>query len=223
MSSIPDYIPRFARAKPVIAVVAENSFTELTDYIVPYGILAESGVAEVFAIATTPDPIRMLPALRFKPQATIAEFDSRFPKGADYVIVPAVMRQKDPTLLGWVCAQAEKGATLVGVCDGVWVLANAGLLKGRKSVGHWFSFNRLKKKFPDTEWLRNTRYVADGNVITTTGVTAAIPVSVALVGAIAGQDQAAALAQRIGIQSWGTGHQSEQFKLKPQHILIALY
>ena len=220
-SEIPAYVPRFDRVKPVIAVVAENTFTELTDYVIPYGVLSESGVAKVLALATKEGSIRMFPTFRIEPQATVAEFDSQFPEGADYIVMPAVIRKKDPVLLGWISAQAKKGATIIGVCDGVWVLANADLLNGRKGVGHWFSFNTLTKKFPTTEWLRNTRYVADGNVITTTGVTASIPVSVALVEAIADRDQATALAQSMGLQSWSAEHQSEQFKLRAQHIFTA--
>lgn len=219
---LPPYVPRCDRAKPVIAVVGDNHFTELTDYVVPYGVLSESGVAQVCAIATHAGPMRMFPSLRVVPQATIAEFDAQFPEGADYVVVPAVARSKDAVLLAWVNQQAEKGATIVGICDGVWVLAQAGLLDGRQGVGHWFSMKRLAKKFPATQWLRNTRYVGDGNVITTTGVSAAIPVSVALVEAIAGRDRAAELAQRMGIQDWGTEHQSDQFTLNARHIFTAV-
>ena len=218
---IPPYQPRFDRQQPVIAVVAENSFTELTDYVVPYGVLAESGVARVLAIATQPEPIRMFPTLRVEPQATIAQFDDRFPEGADYVIVPAVLRQKDPVLLGWLGEQARKGAIVAGICDGVWVLANAGLLDGRKGVGHWFSLGKLARKFPNTEWLRNTRYVADGNVITTTGVSASVPVSIALVEAIAGRDRAASLARRLGVEDWGAQHDSKPFKLGIKQVLTA--
>jgi putative intracellular protease/amidase len=156
-SFIAPYIARFGRTRPVIAVVAENTFTELTDYVVPYGVLAESGVAQMFALGTKSGPIQMFPALKIEPQATVTEFDARFPDGADYVIVPAVHKTEDTGLLRWVSAQASKGATIVGVCDGVWVLANAGLLKGRKAVGHWYSFDDLKKKFPQTTWVRNTR------------------------------------------------------------------
>ena len=219
---IPPYQPRFDRQQPVIAVVAENSFTELTDYVVPYGVLAESGVAKVLAIATQPEPIRMFPTLRVEPQATISQFDDRFPEGADYVIVPAVLRQKDPVLLGWLEEQAGKGAIVAGICDGVWVLANAGLLDGRKGVGHWFSLSNLARKFPKTEWLRNTRYVADGNVITTTGVSASVPVSIALVEAIAGRDRAASLAQRLGVENWGAQHDSKPFKLGIEQVLTAI-
>ena len=220
--SIRAYQPRFDRQQPIIAVVAENSFTELTDYVVPYGVLAESGVARVLAIATEPEPIRMFPTLRVEPQATISQFDDRFPEGADYVIVPAVLRQKDPVLLGWLEEQAGKGAIVAGICDGVWVLANAGLLDGRKGVGHWFSLGSLARKFPKTEWLRNTRYVADGNVITTTGVSASVPVSIALVEAIAGRDRAASLARSLGVENWGAQHDSQPFKVGIKHVLTAL-
>ncbi|NER84377.1 MAG: transcriptional regulator, partial [Leptolyngbya sp. SIO1D8] len=222
VSPLPAYSPRFNRVKPVIAVVAENHFTELTDYVIPYGVLSESGVAQVFAIATEQGPIRTFPALQVEAQTTLAEFDAQFSEGADYVVVPAVARNKDPELLKWINGQAQKGATMVGVCDGAWVLAHAGLLDGHKAVGHWFSFKHLEKKFPKTEWIRNTRYIADGNVITTTGVTAAIPVCVALVEAIAGQAQAASLAQRLGISNWDAAHQSQDFQLKVNDIFTAI-
>jgi hypothetical protein len=47
--TLPSYQPRLDRARPVIAVVGHNEATELTDYVVPYAVLAESGVAEVMA------------------------------------------------------------------------------------------------------------------------------------------------------------------------------
>ena len=188
---LPPYKARPGRHRPVVAVVAENYYTELTDYVVPYGILAASGAAEVLALATQASPIRMFPApMKVMPQATTAIFDSRYPDGADYVIVPAVHRDDDPVLIAWVAEQASKGATVVGVCDGVWVLARAGLLEGRRATGHWYSREDLRKKYPRTDWQLNHRYVADGRVVTTTGVTATIPVSLALVEAIAGREHA---------------------------------
>jgi putative intracellular protease/amidase len=212
--TLPAYQPRFGRSKPVVAVVAENFYTELTDYVVPYGILAASGAAEVVALATQPGPIRMFPApMNIQPQATTAEFDRRHPEGADYVIVPAVHRDDDPTLVSWVASQARKGAIVVGVCDGVWVVARAGLLAGRKATGHWYSFDDLRKKFPGTDWQRNRRYVADGPVVTTTGVTATIPISLALVEAIAGRERAASLAASLGARDgWSAQHPSERFQ-----------
>jgi transcriptional regulator GlxA family with amidase domain len=221
-SLLPRYVARFDRTKPVIAVVAENAFTELTDYVVPYGVLTESDVAEVFALATSPGPIQMFPSLRIEPQATVAEFDTRFPQGADYVVVPAVHYVEDVALSTWVKEQASKGATIVGICDGVWVLAHAGLLENRKAVGHWYSFERLEKTFRRTEWVRNKRYVADGKVITTTGVTASIPVSIAIVEAIAGRERATRLAETMGIGTWNADHESNRFRLTTNHVLTAI-
>lgn len=216
------YHSRFARARPVVAVIGENTFTELTDYVIPYAVLAEADVAEVLALATRPGPLQMFPALKLEPQVTSAEFDARFPEGADYVIVPAVHYTKDPTLLAWVTAQAAKGATIIGVCDGVWVLAHAGLLQGRQATGYWYSLTSLEKQFPETTWMKNQRYVVDQNIVTTTGVTASIPVSLALVEAIAGRAQAESVARSLGIADWSTVHQSDIFHLDAKQIVTAV-
>ncbi len=221
---IPTYVPRFSREKPVIAIVGENSYTEITDYIIPYGVLVESGVAEVYALGMRPEPIRIFPTqLHIKPQASVAEFDVKHPKGADYVIVPAVHYDDDPALIHWVQVQASKGATIIGVCDGVWVLANAGLLNNLKAVGHWYSKGDLKNQFPTTQWLKDTRYIADKNIITTTGVTASIPVSIELVKAIAGRERAVDVAKRLGLKSWNNKHISEQFILTNKFRITAAY
>nr|WP_236872830.1 DJ-1/PfpI family protein [Burkholderia sp. NRF60-BP8] len=211
---LPAYQPRFGRTRPIVAVVGENDYTELTDYVVPYGIVAESGAADLVALATKPGPIRMFPApMNVIPDETTARFDERVPQGADYVIVPAVHRDSDPALLAWVAEQAKKGATIIGVCDGVWVLARAGLLEGRRATGHWYSMSDLRKKFADTRWVDGKRYVADGKVVTTTGVTATIPVSLALVEALAGHERALQVAERLGRPAWSSEIASDRFKL----------
>ena len=219
---LPQYRARFGRTRPVIAIIGENTFTEVTDYVVPYGVLSEAGIADVFALATRPGPLQMMPALRIAPQATSGEFDLRFPDGADYVIVPAVHHSDDHLLIKWVRAQAAKGATIVGVCDGVKVLANAGLLENRKAVAHWYSMDDLRQDFPATQWLPNLRYVADQKVVTTTGVTASIPVSLALVESIGGHAIALEVATRLGVQDWSSRHQSDQFELGFTDVVTGL-
>jgi putative intracellular protease/amidase len=220
---LPPYQARFGRTRPVVVVVAENYYTELTDYVIPYGILTASGAADVIPLATQPGPVRMFPApMNVIPQETTAQFDQRVPEGADYVIVPAVHRDSDPTLVSWVAQQAKKGATIVGVCDGVWVVARAGLLDGRRATGHWYSMDDLRKKFPRTHWVEGKRYISDGKVVTTTGVTATIPASLALVEAIAGHDRAARLAESLGRPSWSSEIPSAEFHLGlPSMMTIA--
>lgn len=221
--ALPRYEARFDRPRAVVAVLAYNPATEITDYVVPYGILAQSGVADVFALSTAEGPIQMSPALRFQAQATAKQFDARFPQGADYVIVPNIYQgAKDPAVLGWVKHQAARGAILVGICDGVPVLANAGLLDGRRATAHWKTIDDLEHEHRGTQWLRNRRYVADGNVITTSGVSASIPISVALVEAIGGRARAESVATFLGITDWSPAHNSEVFKLSAGSLLTVL-
>jgi putative intracellular protease/amidase len=212
-------VPR--RRPPVVAVLGLNDGTETTDFLVPWGVLRESGAAEVIAVATRPGPLTLHPVLTVQPQATTAEFDARHPDGADYVVVPAMHRADDPDVLAWLRAQATKQATVVGVCDGVLVLAAAGLLDGRRATGHWYSRDALRKHHPALEWVRDRRYVVDRGIATTTGVTASIPVSLALVEAIAGRPAAAALAGRLGVARWDAAHTSEAFRLDRRHVRTA--
>ena len=210
--SIPTYQARFGRQRPVIAIVGENSATELTDFVIPYGVLAASGVAEVITVSTQPGALRMRPALTVQTQDTIAGFDARFPGGADYVIIPAVVKYNDPALLAWVKAQGAKGSTLVSICDGAVVIAATGLMDGHRATAHWASEKFRRKKFSAVTWIADIRYVADGKIVSTAGISAAMPVSLALVEAIAGRDRALALATELGVSEWSTAHNTAPFR-----------
>jgi putative intracellular protease/amidase len=193
-------------------VVGENSSTVLVDFVIPYSVLTQSGAADVVSVATQTGPLK-LPPLRIDPDSTVAQFDARYPEGADYVIVPAVMKNDDPTLVAWVASQAAKGATMVSICNGSLVLANAGLTRGHRATGHWSTYGSRVAKYPDTRWLKNTRYVADGKIVSSAGITAALPVSIALVEAIAGTERAQSLAKQLGVDYWGPEHNSEVFHI----------
>jgi putative intracellular protease/amidase len=199
------------REIPVIAVLAANEGTETTDMLVPYSVLARSGVAEVYALSTESGPVQLMPALTVQLPHTLAWFDQQYPDGADYVIVPALHHPDDPAVLDWVRRQSEGGATIVSICSGARVLSEAGLLEGRAATGHWYDLDYLQRKNPTMEWVPDRRYVADRGVVTTTGVTASIPVSLALIEAIAGRGQAALVAAELGVESWGPEHDSDAF------------
>lgn len=218
---LPAYQNRFDRERPLVAVIGENRMTELVDYVLPYGLLKRSGVAEVVALSTQPGAMQMMPALRLQAEADIADFDRRYPEGADYLIVPAVHHSDDPVLLRWVRQQADKGATVVGICDGALVLGEAGLLEGRRATGHWYSRGQREDAFPGTHWVSDRRYLADGKVITTSGVSAALPVSIALVEAIAGTARAQALATSTGLADWSPRHDGNAFALGATGYLTA--
>ena len=212
--SLPSYQPRFGRSRPIVAIIGENSGTELTDFAIPYGVLQASGAAEVVTVSTQPGTLRLRPALVVQPDATIAEFDRRFPDGADYVIVPAVMKYNDPTLLAWLTEQGSKGGTLVSICDGAAVVAGTGLMDGHRATAHWASEKFRRKHFTQIEWITDVRYVADRQVISTAGISASLPASLALVEAIAGRDRAQALASDLGVSDWSPMHVTAPFRPK---------
>jgi hypothetical protein len=134
------------------------------------------------------------------------------------VIVPAVHRSDDARLLAWLRRQAARGATVVGICDGVWVLANAGLLEGHTATGHWYSLPSLRRTFPGVHWVEGRRFVRDGPVMTTTGVTASLPASVALVGMLGGDTAAQHAAGRLGVAGADPTHDSGGFRLRAGHV-----
>jgi putative intracellular protease/amidase len=208
---IPAWVPTHGRAQPLVAIAGENAGTELTDFAIPYGVLKRAGI-ETVALAAHEGPLRFRPALRAQLDGTMAEFDAQHPEGADYVIVPAMVNRKDPTVLAWVAEQSRKGATIVSICDGAMVVGNAGLLKGKWATAHWASESMRLQQFPATHWVRNTRYVADGNIVSSAGISAAMPTSLALVEAIAGTQRAAAVAREIDVADWSPRHDSDAFR-----------
>jgi putative intracellular protease/amidase len=205
------YRARFGRKRPLIVTVGENSGTELTDFVVPHGILAQADIADLVTVGTRPGVMTMRPALHLQPDTTLASFDERYPEGADYVIVPAVVKSDDRALLVWLTGQSAKGGTIVSICDGALVVANAGLMKGHRATAHWATLGYRRKHYPEVRWVENRRYVADGRIVSSAGISAAIPTSLALVEAIAGQEKAASVARNIAVSDWSTRHDSRVF------------
>ncbi len=68
------------REKPVVVVLADNAGTETADFIVPYAILKDSGVAEGRAVSTDAGVVEMMPALRLRAEETIAEYQRQHPE-----------------------------------------------------------------------------------------------------------------------------------------------
>jgi transcriptional regulator GlxA family with amidase domain len=201
------------RQRPVIAVIGINDATETTDYVMPTGILRRADVADVLMVATGPGPVKLYPALTVEPDTTVAEFDASHPDGADYVIVPAMIRDDDPAAVQWIRAQASKGATVIGVCVGAMVVASAGLLDNRRGTAHWYVLKDLRKQHPSMQYVPNRRLVVDRGVATTTGITASMPMSLTLIEAIAGRDKAEAVARDLGVDHWDARHASDAFKM----------
>jgi putative intracellular protease/amidase len=211
------------RQRPVIAIVGINDATESTDYLMPYGILRRADVADVMLLATRPGPVALYPArLQVDPHATIADFDAQHPDGADYVIVPAMSRDDDPAAVDWIRSQANKGATIVGVCAGAKVVGDAGLLDGRRATTHWYYVRELRKRHPTVHYVADRRLVVDGRIMTTTGITASMPMALTLIEAIASRDRAEAVGRELGVTAWNARHASRAFQFTRPFALTAI-
>lgn len=210
------------RERPLVAIIGVNEGTETTDYLMPYGILRRADVADVVAVATKPGPVTLYPALKVEPQATVAEFDARHPDGADYVVVPAMHRDDDPDALQWIRGQAAKGALIVGVCAGAKVVAATGLLDGKRATTHWYYLKELREKHPAISYVADRRIVVDQGVVTTTGITASMPMMLTLIEAIAGRGKAEAVGRDLGLSRWDARHDSTAFKFTRPFALTAI-
>ncbi|MEO2077287.1 MAG: DJ-1/PfpI family protein [Bacillus sp. (in: firmicutes)] len=96
---------------------------------------------------------------------------------------------KDRELINWITTFSQSG-TIASVCSGSILLAEAGILTDKKATTHPFAYDYLEKIYQDIEVVRDVRFVDNGQVITSGGVSAGIDMSLHLVGKLMGEDVA---------------------------------
>lgn len=192
--------------RPTVAVVLGESGTVATDALAPYEVFARSFFT--YTVAGTRAPRTLSGGIHVLPDRTFAE-DLPAP---DVVVVPAVVDpsgEVEAELRDWVGAQAAAGSQVLGVCAGAEVLARAGLLDGRRATSHWSRIDALERAHPQTDWLRGHRYVQDGPVTTTAGVTSGIAGALHLVQQLAGPQEAARVAEAVSYPGWSASGGAE--------------
>ena len=90
-------------------------------------------------------------------------------------------RRLDPVFLEWLREHSQKARRFGSVCTGALVLAEAGLLDGRRATTHWNWCRDLARDYPQVRVDPDPIYVRDGNCYTSAGVTAGIDLALALV------------------------------------------
>jgi transcriptional regulator GlxA family with amidase domain len=104
----------------------------------------------------------------------LASFDEI--RDADTVVVPGLddpERRRDPAALDAIADAADRGARIVSLCAGAFVLGHAGVLSGHRVTTHWALADDFRRLFPDVELLDDELYVDDGQVLTSGGMLAA--------------------------------------------------
>ena len=105
--------------------------------------------------------------------------------------------RSDARLLRWIRRQAGWVRRLASVCTGTFLLAEAGLLDGRRATTHWSWCARLARQFPAIRVEPDTIYVKEGPIYTSAGVTAGMDLALALVEEDLGRDVALAVAREL--------------------------
>jgi transcriptional regulator GlxA family with amidase domain len=116
---------------------------------------------------------------------------------------------KDRWTIDWVCTQCSTARRIASVCTGAFLLAETGLLKGRRATTHWKSCNRLQERYPDIHVDRDPIYVREGRIWTSAGVTAGIDLSLALVEEDLGRTIAMQVARNLVVFLNRPGGQSQ--------------
>lgn len=131
---------------------------------------------------------------------------------ADTIIVPS---WRDPSerppeaLLSALGAAAQRGAQLVGLCLGAYVLAEAGLLDGRRATTHWAYANDFARRYPAVRVEPDVLYVEDGSVLTSAGTAAGLDCCLHMVRCAHGAAVANRLARRLVVPPHRQGGQAQ--------------
>ncbi|MEV8391626.1 MULTISPECIES: GlxA family transcriptional regulator [unclassified Streptomyces] len=118
-------------------------------------------------------------------------------------------RAPDPLLIAWLRRRAPRAARLVSVCTGALLLAEAGLLDGRRATTHWVAVDLLARNYPAVDVDPEPIYVRDGEVSTSAGVTSGIDLALALVEEDHGREAALSVARHLVVFLRRPGNQAQ--------------
>ncbi len=104
---------------------------------------------------------------------------------------------RDERTVRWVQAAAKRSRRLASVCSGSFLLAEAGLLDGRRATTHWAYCDLLQRMYPQVEVDPDPIFVRDGNVSTSAGVTAGMDLALAFVEEDHGRELALEVARQL--------------------------
>ncbi len=148
------------------------------DLVAPQYFLAGLMGAKVHLIAASLEPVKTDTGLIFVPSMTLDDC----PPDLDVLFVPGGTRgtlaaMRDKSLVDWVADRGQRAKLVSSVCTGSMILAQAGLLRGKRATSHWVT-RELLTHFGATPV--NKRVVWDGKVVTGAGVSAGIDLGISI-------------------------------------------
>ena len=173
------HFPRAARTREpgVAAIVAYDGLRHM-EYAIALEVFAlvrpTLGVPWYDTIVVSPErgALRGLAGLRAVPTAPFARI-----REARTIVIPGWRDdvQRIPTgLLDALRAAAARGARIVSICSGSFVLGQAGLLDGRRATTHWLYADLFRRMFPRATYVDDVLYVDEGDIVTSAGCMAGV-------------------------------------------------
>jgi AraC family transcriptional activator FtrA len=147
-----------------------------------------------------PGPVRLAPGFLVAPTSGAGGVGGIAPADADTLVVPACanVHERPPDDLVTVVREAyERGARILSICSGAFVLAAAGVLDGRRATTHWAHAEELSRRYPAVRVDPSVLYLEDGNVITSAGTVAGVDACLHVVRLDHGAAVAAELARAL--------------------------
>ncbi|MDM7856140.1 GlxA family transcriptional regulator [Cellulomonas alba] len=130
---------------------------------------------------------------------------------ADTVVVPSWDTAVEPSdvLLDAVRTAHARGARVVGLCLGAFVVAASGVADGREVATHWHAADRLRRRYPAVAVRDDVLWCDDGDVVTSAGVASALDCCLHLVRRDLGADLAARVARSLVLAPHRDGNQGQ--------------
>jgi transcriptional regulator GlxA family with amidase domain len=112
-------------------------------------------------------------------------------------------------LLAWLRAEAPRARRVASVCSGAFLLAEAGLLDGKRATTHWGNTDGFARRYPQVDLQPDRIFTRDGEVWTSAGITAGIDLALALIEDDLGAQTARRTAQQLVVHHRRPGGQSQ--------------
>ncbi|HVJ34028.1 MAG TPA: DJ-1/PfpI family protein [Terriglobia bacterium] len=171
-------------------------------------VLDFAGPFEVFSIAAqTTEPSFQVHTVAAAPVVTVGGMrvtpghDYESCPQADILLLPGGIGSRravqDRRLLDWVEAQAWGAEIVASICTGALLLGRLGLLDGLRVTTHWGALDLLRRVAPKAEVVGDSRFIDNGRILTSAGISAGIDMSLHLVARLCGGAAAAAVARQM--------------------------
>jgi transcriptional regulator GlxA family with amidase domain len=172
----------------------ELDFTGPWEVFTVSGMLRE-GADSAVLVAERPDTVRCAKGMRILPDHTL----DTHPR-LDVLLIPGGQGTRrevaNPAVIDWIRKVSAMAAWTTSVCTGALLLHEAGPARGRQVATH-FAFEDTLAARGDITVVRDARYVVDGDLVTSQGVSAGIDMALWLVGRLHGRDHARAVRRHI--------------------------